>query len=238
MTLLGGTLFGGAGALEGATARLDAFRRVQQQTVVLYFDFAGAVAGTRVFELRDPERLVIDLPATALGGNLARTRFPDGVVSAVRYGTQTDGSLRVVVDLRRGVEATHRFVPHRGGQRLLVDLGVRGDLGRARGSHRKVEQAPLRDVVVAIDPGHGGKDPGAIGQRESREKDIVLSVARRLEARLGASPGLRPLMIRSDDTYVGLRQRVGRAREHRADLFVSVHADAVPRREAKGGHEA
>ena len=236
MALLGGSVLagGGVGAVRAASARLGGFRRVQQEHVVLHLDLEGSVAGVRVFELSDPERLVIDLPDTVLAGTLERTRFRDGVVSAVRYGAQADGTLRVVVDLRRAVSATHRFVPHLGGQRLLVDLGVRGDVRRAAASYRQVEQAPLRDVVVAIDPGHGGRDPGAIGQRQTREKDIVLDVARRLESRFAATPGVAPMMIRRDDTYVELRGRLERAREFRADLFVSIHADAFPRREAKG----
>jgi len=234
MALFGGTVLAGGGIARAASARLDAFRRVQQENVVLYFDLEGSVAGARVFELAGPERLVIDLPATNLATGLAPERFPDGVVAGVRYGAQADGTLRVVVDLRRAASPTHRFVRRRGGQRLLVDLGVRGDLARGTASHRQVEEAPLRDVVVAIDPGHGGRDPGAIGQRQTREKDIVLDVARRLEARFAATHGIRPVMIRRDDTYVELRGRLERAREHRADLFVSIHADAFPRLEAKG----
>lgn len=234
MALLGGTALVGSGLVRAATARLAAFRRVQQDNVVLHLDLDGSVAGVRVFELVEPDRLVIDLPGTARAAALADERFPDGVVAGVRFGAQADGTLRVVVDLRRAVSPTHRLVTRRGGQRLLVDLGVRGDLARAAASHRRVEEVPLRDVVVAIDAGHGGRDPGAIGQRQTREKDIVLAVARRLEARLARTAGVTPRLIRADDTYVELRDRLARARGHRADLFISVHADAFPRREARG----
>ena len=235
MALLGGSLLAGSGVARAATARLRGFRRVQQENVVLHLDLEGQVRGARVFELAEPHRLVIDLPDTALGDALAGERFRDGVVGGVRYGAQADGTLRVVVDLRRDTSPTHRFVPRGDGQRLLVDLGVRGDLARAGATRREAAVAePLRDVIVAIDPGHGGRDPGAIGQRQTREKDIVLAVARRLAARLAATPGIRPVMSRVDDTYVELRERIARARENRADLFVSVHADAFMRREAKG----
>ena len=239
VALLGGTLLGGAGLARGAGARLAAFRLVQQSSVVLHLDLDGesaaaASGAARVFSLSAPERLVIDLPGTARARGLADARFAAGVVSAVRYGAQADGTLRVVVDLRRAVRPEYRFVGRGGGRRLVIDLGVRGDPALAVASHRRVEAAPLRDVVVAIDPGHGGRDPGAIGQRQTREKDVVLSVARRLYANLAAEPGITPVLIREDDTYVELRERIGRARERHADLFVSIHADAFKRREAKG----
>ena len=234
MALMGGSLLVGGGIVQAATARLGGFRRVQQDNVMLHLDLEGGVTSARVFELSDPERLVIDLPATVLADSLAGERFPDGVVSGVRYGAQSDGSLRVVVDLRRATSPTHRFVTRGRGQRLVIDLGVRGDLARVGGHRREPDAEPLRDVIVAIDPGHGGRDPGAIGQRQTREKDIVLAVSKRLEARLASMGGVQPVMMRTDDTYVTLGDRIRRAREHRADLFVSVHADAFMRREAKG----
>jgi len=94
--------------------------------------------------------------------------------------------------------------------------------------------ASLRDAVVAIDAGHGGKDPGAVGPRKTREKDITLAVAKRLYRRLLEQPGIKPVMIRSTDVYVGLRQRMNIARKQGADLFVSIHADAVKRSAANG----
>ena len=111
---------------------------------------------------------------------------------------------------------------------------MRADPALATTRHRIVETAPLRDVVVAIDAGHGGKDPGAVGQRATREKDITLAVARRLYRRLSAVRGVTPVMVRDDDTYVALRERMRIARSRRADLFVSIHADAFKRREARG----
>lgn len=232
-------LAGGAGAsipagVFAAAARLTAFQRVQQDTVVLHFDFDSVISEADMFWLSDPTRLVIDLPAAELAQGLGNRDYVDGVVNSVRYGEKADGSLRIVVDLRRRVDATHRFVPRKDGTRLLIDLGVKGDPSRHSARQPDPEPAPLRDVVVAIDAGHGGKDPGALGQRQTREKDIVLSVARRLSALLAETRGVRPVLIRDDDVYVGLRERIARARVARADLFVSIHADAVPRAEARG----
>ncbi len=86
--------------------------------------------------------------------------------------------------------------------------------------------AAARPVVVAIDAGHGGKDPGAIGAHGTREKDITLAIAKRLSSLVAKEPGMRPVMIRDGDYFVALRQRILNARKHQADIFISIHADA------------
>lgn len=93
---------------------------------------------------------------------------------------------------------------------------------------------PLRDLVIAIDAGHGGVDPGAIGPRGTREKDVVLAISRQLESLIRAEPGMRPVMVRDGDYFVRLRDRVNKARDGKADLLISIHADAVHERSAKG----
>ncbi|WP_422822363.1 N-acetylmuramoyl-L-alanine amidase [Vreelandella populi] len=85
---------------------------------------------------------------------------------------------------------------------------------------------PQRDIIIAIDPGHGGEDPGAIGPGGTREKDVVLDIARKLAADVNGTPGFKAVLIRDGDYYIGLRQRTQLAREQKADFFVSVHADA------------
>ena len=87
---------------------------------------------------------------------------------------------------------------------------------------------------MVIDPGHGGRDPGAVGKRGTREKDVVLGVSRRLKARIDATPGMRAIMTRSSDKYVPLRKRIEIARKSKADLFISVHADANNSSRLKG----
>ncbi|MEP7247554.1 MAG: N-acetylmuramoyl-L-alanine amidase, partial [Gammaproteobacteria bacterium] len=101
-----------------------------------------------------------------------------------------------------------------------------------RATHAPAESD--RDVVIAVDAGHGGQDPGAIGRNGTQEKDVVLAIARALAARINAEPGMRAVMIRDRDYFVVLRDRMVRARHAKADLFVSVHADSIRDREIAG----
>lgn len=92
----------------------------------------------------------------------------------------------------------------------------------------------LRDLIIAIDAGHGGVDPGALGPNGAQEKDVVLAIARQLANLVRAEAGMRPVMVRDGDTFVPLRDRVGRARDSKADILISIHADAVNDRKARG----
>jgi N-acetylmuramoyl-L-alanine amidase len=228
-----------------AEPKLYGFRIVQQDHVMLHFDLDSSAAAAQLFSLAEPHRLVVDLPGTTLATELPSETFIQGVVRGVRYGQHAEGYLRVVVDLRRAVSPTYQMVPRQGGQRLVIDLGVEGvpayanlpdvqSEPRVSNLSSSIRNTGLRDTVVAIDAGHGGRDPGAIGPLKTREKDITLAVAKKLYQQLSAQPGIKPVMIRSDDVYVGLRDRMAIARKHGADLFVSLHADAVKRSAAKG----
>lgn len=217
-----------------AAVQLYSFKMVHQDHVMLHFDLDSASATAELFTLEKPHRLVIDLPGAVLATSLPTESFKEGVVKAIRYAQHGNDYLRVVLDLRRAVNPTSRIVPRQGGQRLVVDLGVMGDPTRANSAHTIVEQAPLRDAIVAIDAGHGGKDPGAIGAGKTREKDITLAIAKKLHDRLQALPGITPVLIRDDDFYVELRRRIEFASENNADVFVSIHADAVKRETAQG----
>jgi N-acetylmuramoyl-L-alanine amidase len=93
---------------------------------------------------------------------------------------------------------------------------------------------PRRDIVIAIDPGHGGQDPGAIGPRGTREKDVVLQISKRLATLVNNEPGMRAFMTRDKDVFLTLRQRIQRAKQNGADMFISIHADAFTNRNARG----
>ncbi|MDT8321930.1 MAG: N-acetylmuramoyl-L-alanine amidase, partial [Xanthomonadales bacterium] len=121
------------------------------------------------------------------------------------------------------------------GYRLVVDLFPDGGSGRVAPRKQLAGlQAPNRDVVIAIDAGHGGEDPGAIGSGRTREKDVVLSIARELKRAIDAEPGMSGVLMRTGDYYIPLRDRFEKARAHRADLFVSIHADAFRNRQVAG----
>ncbi len=234
-----------------AGAKLYGFRIVQQDNVMLHFDLDSSAAAAELFSLTNPHRLVVDMPRTTLDTSLPAERFSQGVVKGIRYGQHGEAYLRVVIDLRQAVSPTYQVVPRQGGQRLVVDLGIPSTTTYAEQSvlpvaepqaaneavepvAELVDAAPLRDAVIAIDAGHGGKDPGAVGPNKTLEKNITLAVAQKLYQRLLKQPGIKPVMVRNADVYVGLRMRMAIARKQGADLFVSIHADAVDRRGAKG----
>lgn len=227
----------GNSAMLQASVKLNGFRLVQQENVMLHFDLDSTDATADMFSLSKPERLVIDLPHAVLATKLPAESFNEGVVKGIRYAQHDDQYLRVVLDLRGKVNPTYQFVPRQGGQRLVVDLGVKSHVQSVPPVYRAAPApAPsqLRDAVVAIDAGHGGRDPGAIGQRKTQEKDITLAVALKLHERLKARPGITPILIRDSDIYVELRTRMDIAREKGADLFLSIHADAINHNDARG----
>lgn len=237
----GGILAAGQMRFALAAASIGQVRLVQQENVMLYIDLDQPVAGLKLFTLDNPHRLVIDLPFTVAATDLPNQQFDKGAVSALRFGVRDTEHLRIVVDLRERSTPAFRYVNRPEGHRLLVDLGVKGDPERVdvselTGATKEVRhsQQNLRDVIVAIDAGHGGKDPGAIGQLKTREKDVTLNIAIRLHNRLAATKGITPVLTRETDVFLPLRKRIDIAREKRADVFVSIHADAVKRKAAAG----
>ena len=187
-----------------------------------------------IFTLRGPDRLVIDLKDSRLSGALSNMPRGAGTVRSIRSAVRANGQLRVVLDLNTAVRSrTFTAGPNASyGDRLVVDLQQAGSLApvkRASEGYR-----PGRDIVIAIDAGHGGKDPGAVGQKRTREKDVVLQISRELAKRINAEPGMKAVLVRDRDIYIDHRERMAIARRNKADLFVSIHADAVDDRRAHG----
>lgn len=198
------------------------------------FELSSAVEH-RVFALTNPDRVVIDLPSTSVTSALGLPEAK-GVVTAVRTGPRPGGELRVVLELNQAAKPkTFLLAPNDSyGHRLVVDL-VAGDA--AAPVVRRAPAAPTdrgRDVVIAIDAGHGGEDPGASGHGGVREKDVVLSIARKLRDEVNAQPGMRAVLIRDGDYFVSHRKRMEIAHQARADLFLSIHADSYRDSTAKG----
>jgi len=186
--------------------------------------------------LKNPDRVVLDVSGAHLSAT-AQKPPAAGVVKEVRMARRPSGELRVVLDLTRPIRAkSFLATPNdRYGYRLVVDLGgavaaVAAD-APIKAEHARPE---ARDLVIAIDAGHGGEDPGAIGMHGTREKDVTLAIARALERYVDAEPGMRAVLTRNGDYFVPLRDRMRRARAQQADLFVSIHADSIRDRAVDG----
>ncbi len=197
----------------------------------IVFDVDGPLEHT-LFVLRNPARIVVDLRDTTLRSKVDRPSDADKLLKGIRQSVRNKRDLRFVFDLRKPVRPRSFLLkPNKQyGYRLVVDLYDKGDAKKSlkEGIKRAAPRDPgkLRDLIIAIDAGHGGEDPGTIGRKGTREKDVVLAIAKELDLQLKKERGIRPVMVRRGDYYVGLRRRMKIAREQRADLLVSIHADS------------
>jgi N-acetylmuramoyl-L-alanine amidase len=157
-----------------------------------------------------------------------------GSIRAIRTGVRTNGQLRVVLDLNEAVRSRSFFAGGNDqyGDRLVIDLQREGALRTVKRASEEYVRG--RDVVIVIDPGHGGRDPGAVGRGKTREKDIALAVSRLLASRINQQAGMKAVLVRDGDYLVEHRDRMEIARRNNADLFISIHADSVDDRRAKG----
>jgi N-acetylmuramoyl-L-alanine amidase len=202
----------------------------------LVFD-ASSPAEHSVFSLTGPDRLVIDFEAATLGKEFDAKQVADRHLKGMRHAVRPDGRLRVVLDLKQAVRPkTFLLKPNASyGHRLVVDLHPVGATRQPRVAKTTKDIQRARDVVVAIDAGHGGEDPGASGSKYgTKEKTVTLEIAKRLKRLVDAQPGMRGELTRTGDYFIGLRKRMALARKHRADLFVSIHADAFRDKRVRG----
>ena len=181
----------------------------------------------RIFSLDDPHRLVIDLDNSRMSP--AATLAPAlGLVASMRTGARPGGVLRVVLDLKQPSRADSFVLEPNEiyGYRLVVDLTSTTPAPAAVRTPPRSDAPGGRPVVIAIDAGHGGEDPGATGPGGVREKDVVLGIARYLAEEVRSQPGMESILVRDGDYYLRHRARTERARQGEADLFVSIHADS------------
>lgn len=195
----------------------------------LVFDTRSQVRHT-IFSLENPSRLVIDMHDASLDANLEQLDLSGSPVRRIRSAPRNGNDLRVVLDLDKDVKPRSFLLEpnQQYGHRLVVDL-IQEDRESLDDLTRPIvrdQSDSKRDIIVVIDAGHGGEDPGAIGPSGTREKDVVLAMARKLEALIDSKPGYEARLTRTGDYYIDLRRRTLLARKHKADLFVSVHADA------------
>jgi N-acetylmuramoyl-L-alanine amidase len=210
----------------------------------------------RVFVMDNPSRLVIDISNAQLGHSLAQPSIDHPLFKKVRVGVRNNADLRIVVDLKAPISAKNFSLNSNNtdAHRLIVNLdsnavsdiainkkeeGGAESLASAEAeikviTEKKTETVKNTQMVIAIDPGHGGNDPGAHGIQGTEEKIITFAIAKKLEALINAQSGMRAVMVRSGDYYVGLRERMQIARAAKADLFISIHADAFQDTEIKG----
>jgi N-acetylmuramoyl-L-alanine amidase len=194
----------------------------------------SAPAQHRLFTLSGPDRIVIDLSSTSLNRPLTLPESK-GYVTQVRTGSRPGGDLRIVFDLKQSVRPKSFLLPpnEQYGNRLVIDLAPgSGDVVVKRTP--AAESPRGRNLVVVIDPGHGGDDPGASGRHGVLEKDVVLAVARKLADELKRQPGIDPVLTRSGDYFIELDKRRQIAHEAQADLFISIHADSYRDPGARG----
>jgi len=207
------------------------------------FEISKPAAGAKVFTLDNPNRVVIDFADM-------RLRVPaglppgQGLVKTMRTAPRGSG-LRVVLDVTDPVQARSFAVDAAAGAnaRFVIDLAKAGKAAPAASEAvpagrptpvKSAEFADARELVIAIDAGHGGTDPGASGPRGTQEKNVTLAIARQLKARIDDEPGMRAVLTREGDYFVPLRERIRLARQYQADMFISIHADSVRDRDITG----
>lgn len=199
-------------------------------------DLSGAVEH-KIDVLKNPHRIVIDLPASSVAVDLSELEIKSDLIKKVRQSKPVKaGDLRLVLDLSK--EATPKsfsLKPYQDyGDRLVIDLfDKKKEVAKTEPKVAPKEDLK-RDIVIAVDAGHGGDDPGALGPSGTREKDVVLKLSKDIVAEINKEKGLKAILTRTGDYYLRHRKRTDIARKHRADLFVSVHADGFKSPKARG----
>jgi N-acetylmuramoyl-L-alanine amidase len=237
-----GSAWGPAAARAGE-ARLSAVHLVTSDAGTRLTLDVSRVTGEKFFTLERPFRAVIDLPQTRARPSL---ELPEarGLIAGIRLGQRPHGALRLVLVLHAAAAVHAGWAHSRArGPQLILTLGktsaavVTAAPADAIPTPIRALHAPMdsgRDIVVAIDAGHGGQDPGTIGPGGTEEKNVTLAIARFLAQRINAQRGMRAVLTRDSDIFIPLRERMVIARAAKADLFVSIHADCVADRQIAG----
>ncbi|MCK5881595.1 MAG: N-acetylmuramoyl-L-alanine amidase [Sinobacterium sp.] len=201
------------------------------------FDMTGA-ATHKVFTLKSPHRVVLDIKNVTMSADLSQLSLKDTPVSSIRFAIQGDTGVRVVLDTSQAVNVRSFFLKKNGDakDRLVLDLASGTSSKKAVKSKKNVQEIKRgkRDIIIAIDAGHGGEDPGAIGPKKIYEKKVVLGIAKELKSKFNAQKGYKAVLVRKGDYYIPLSKRRDIARMANADMFVSIHADAFSSPKAHG----
>ncbi len=210
------------------------------KTIIFKFD---TVVKPKIFTLANPHRLVIDLPNTVLAADLGHGNLTASLITSIRSGQLTPKQLRLVFEMSSSVQLKTKplkkangFVINLSANPIRAKLALPGIKPKTPPAYlpQRPPKKTLRDVTIVLDPGHGGKDPGAIGPRGALEKRLTLTIALQLAKRINHQPGMRAVLTRTHDGYIGLRERLKIARKNSADIFISIHADAFINRYSNG----
>ncbi|HET7371677.1 MAG TPA: N-acetylmuramoyl-L-alanine amidase [Gammaproteobacteria bacterium] len=191
-------------------------------------------ADHKIFTLKSPDRVVLDISSAKLDARLPAGK---GLIDDFRSGRHGHG-VRIVFDLNASGVPRSFFLPASGSQAARLVVDVYGETSASPSPVQvstPVQAVKPRDIVIAVDAGHGGFDPGAHGPDGVLEKDVTLAISRKLAAMIDAMPGMRAVLTRKDDRYLKLRERTAIARAHHADMFISIHANASRSPEPYGG---
>lgn len=219
---------GRAGAKAAGATVKDIRLSKNKRYVRLVFDL-DAIADHSIFSLHDPERVVLDIKNTSMPHGMVDQVQANALIRSIRSGVRNKDDLRVVFDLAESVTPRSFLLAPSGksGHRLVIDLHDKKKTSKAKKSQK-------RDVIIAIDAGHGGKDPGATGRSGTHEKIITLQIAKKLQANINKQRGMKAVLTRSNDRFMRLRERIHKARDNKADMMISLHADSFPDPRARG----
>jgi len=241
--LVGILLFCFASLIFATTININNIRIYPNKTTRIVFDMSGPTQYSR-FSLHNPARIVIDFKNGGRVFKPKRTLFVGTPIRDMRFARKSKHRLRIVVDLNTAVKAhSFQLKPHgKHGYRTVLDITPLQQSHRIIKNHHttikkqyvKKQVKKLRDIIIVLDPGHGGRDPGATGPLGTHEKNITLAIGLDLRRDLRTIPGIKVYMTRTRDVYPTLSQRLYLARRVKADLFVSIHADAYRNRSARG----
>ncbi|MDA8561507.1 N-acetylmuramoyl-L-alanine amidase [Gammaproteobacteria bacterium] len=173
----------------------------------------------RAFTLKNPNRIVVDIYNVNFTENIDKIKFNKKIILKIRKGLSKSGTLRIVFDTKENIK--YKTNAKSNTKNLNLRLSLKKD-------------KPHKIKIVVIDPGHGGKDPGAIGQSGTKEKDVVLSIAKKLEKLINNHPNMKAVLTRNSDKFISLRRRLQIARNSKADLFIAIHADSYFNNNASG----
>ena len=230
-------LSGSKSVLAKAKAALTGIRISQSASdhTRVVFDLSKNIKH-RVFALANPNRIVVDLSDTRPSQAMVTSDKTTSLLSGVRSAKRKSGEFRVVFDVKNKVRPRSFLLAPDGnaGHRLVVDMHSTNLSPTPIITSQQERQYKKKEFIIVLDAGHGGRDPGAVGKKGTLEKDITLAVAKKMKTLINRTSGYRAVLTREGDRFIALRNRVKKARDLQADLFISIHADSFRSPKVKG----